>query len=77
MIYSSPQGMSIFFHYLFSLGVTSDEIIRRFWVFNPDQRLEIRFKGILGSAIHSRYRFFPQTFSQAIGTIQQELENGR
>lgn len=68
--YSLPET-DVFFQYLFSLGVTSQHPLRRFWVFDPAPEVKDRYLRLLGNSVKSRFQFFEQTFSQAIGTLHR------
>lgn len=73
--YSLPESDS-FFRYLYALGSQSKQLIKRFWVFNPDQdgTVEPRFQALVGQGIANRFRFFKDTFETAIGVIENELK---
>ena len=48
-------------------------LLKRFWVFNPDETGEVekRFTALLGPAAKSRFKYIPETFDQAIPVIQK------
>lgn len=73
--YSLPESDS-FFRYLFSLGTDSHTRLRRFWVFDPDPTNSVneRFERLLGQGVRHRYRYFKQTFREALNTISDEEE---
>jgi hypothetical protein len=58
-----------FFRILYALGTAGSARLKRFWVFNPDPAVEARFRGILGQAAETRFRFFPEIFSQGTRTL--------
>jgi NAD-dependent SIR2 family protein deacetylase len=70
--YSLP-GTDKFFHYLYALGSVGHARLKRFWVFNPDQKVEDRFKSILGQTALQRFKFTPATFEESFGTIWSTL----
>lgn len=70
--YSLPESDS-FFRYLYALGAVGDSPLQRFWVFNPDARVEERFRSLLGPGALARFRFFPVVFGDAI----RELSGSR
>ncbi len=70
--YSLPPS-DAFFKYLYALGTIGKTRIRRFWVFNPDRNVDGRYRELLGQSVVSRYRFFAETFDQAIEHIAGEL----
>lgn len=63
--YSLPET-DTFFHYLFSLGVGSDQLIRRFWVVDPDPKVKEKYEKLLGNAVLTRFKFFNSIFSNGI-----------
>ncbi|MGB8991348.1 MAG: hypothetical protein WCD80_04775 [Desulfobaccales bacterium] len=71
--YSLPET-DLFFRYLFALGSESDTRIRRFWVFNPDNDVEGRFRDLIGRGIEKRFKYFPIIFNAAIRQIATALE---
>jgi hypothetical protein len=72
--YSLPETDS-FFRYLYALGSQSRKLIKRFWVFNPDQvGTEPRFQALIGEAVSNRFCFYKETFAVAIGIIESELK---
>ena len=72
--FSLPET-DTFFRYLFALGTEGPARIERFWVFDPDDTgaVEKRFRALIGRGIESRFRYFPERFSAAIGEIAQVL----
>lgn len=70
--YSLPET-DTFFHYLYSLGVMSDQIIRRFWVIDPCPKVEEKYRKILGNGVESKFKFINQPFSTGIGIIKDEF----
>lgn len=72
--YSLPETDS-FFQFLFSLGVTSSQLIRRMWVVDPDPAVESKYRKLLGPAINTRFHFFQNTFSDGISLMSQMVSN--
>lgn len=74
--YSLPQT-DLFFRYLFALGTESVTRIKRFWVFNPDQRIESNFRDLISRSIESKFKFISGEdgkFENSIKIIRTELE---
>ena len=63
--YSLPES-DYFFRYLFAIGSMGDTTIKRFYVFDPDSRVESRFEDMLSERVGRRFRFRSYTFEQAI-----------
>jgi hypothetical protein len=63
--YSLPETDS-FFRYLFATGTISESRIRRFFVFDPDQRAEERYARLLGPSLHGRFKFYKLAFKEAV-----------
>ena len=72
--YSLP-GTDKFFHYLYALGSVGRARLKRFWVFNPDEKVEQRFKSILGQMALQRFKFVNVSFEQSFGTIWPTLDS--
>lgn len=70
--YSLPPS-DAFFKYLYALATVGRTRIRRFWVFNPDPAVGERFGELLGQAVQNRFRFFKETFAQAVPRIAAEF----
>lgn len=72
--YSLPES-DLFFRYLFALGSVGKSLIKRFWVFDPDEKNEVslRFEKLLGAASRSKFIPYKQTFDDAIETIAKEM----
>jgi hypothetical protein len=72
--YSFPES-DAFFKYLYALGTVGENLIKRIWVFNPDNSglIEKRFASLLGPAALSRFKYYPETFRSAIKTINKEF----
>jgi hypothetical protein len=68
--YSLPPSDG-FFKYLYGLGTLGTRVIRRFWVFNPDEKVDFRFKELLGTGVAERYKFFLKGFREAAEIIRQ------
>jgi NAD-dependent SIR2 family protein deacetylase len=69
--YSLPKS-DAFFRYLYALGTVSQTLLKRFWVFNPDDSGEVksRFEDLLGPGAKARFRYFTEKFSTAISLIK-------
>lgn len=63
--YSYPETDN-FFKYFLALGILGEKLIKKFWIFNPDQSIEDRFKSLLGPRINKKYKFEKIPFSEAI-----------
>ncbi|MCH7761585.1 hypothetical protein IIA15_09350 [candidate division TA06 bacterium] len=72
--YSFPET-DLFFKYLLALGGISETQIRRFWVFNPDRKLEPSYKSLIGRGIEKRFKYHSEVFLEAIRIIQTELSH--
>lgn len=68
--YSLPDS-DIFFRYLYALGTAGGPPLRRFLVFNPDEGLERRFRGLLGVAAAARFEYHSKTFKQALEHLER------
>jgi len=71
MGYSLPET-DFFFRYLYALGSIGPAILRRFWVFNPDQFVHQRFKDLLGPGAVQRFQPFGDKFEGAIKLVHDE-----
>lgn len=74
--YSLPESDS-FFRYLYALGSVGPTPLKRFWVFNPDQTVDVKFRSILGPGAQTRYRFFQKTFRDSFQIIIDEFPEHR
>jgi hypothetical protein len=54
--YSLPETDS-FFRQLYALGTVGDTLLKRFWVYNPDDSREKIFSNMLGPGARERFRF--------------------
>lgn len=72
--YSLPSS-DFFFRYLYALGSVGPTLLKRFWVFNPDQSgdVENRFKSLLGPGAKQRFKYYANTFSDSIGIIRNNF----
>jgi hypothetical protein len=70
--YSLP-GTDKFFHYLYALGSVGQARLKRFWVFNPDEKVEDRFRSILGQMALQRFQFTRHTFDRCFELIWPTL----
>lgn len=72
--YSMPPTDS-FFKYLYALGTVGNSLLRRFWVFNPDESVRNRFLELLGPGAEARFFFKPVTFLHSCGDIREYFVN--
>lgn len=70
--YSLPDTDK-FFHYLYALGSVGQARLKRFWVFNPDEKVERRFRLILGQMALQRFEFRKLRFEECFGAIWPTL----
>lgn len=71
--YSLPST-DWFFNYLFALGVDMKTILRGFYVYNPDPKVEGRFRDILGQDVIQRFHFYNIIFETAVrDTVSSHL----
>ena len=72
--YSFPES-DVFFRHLYALGSFSQRSLNRFCVFDPDKTgiLENRYRKLLALDSTYRFRYFSETFDQAIKTIRKEF----
>lgn len=63
-----------FFRYLYALGTIGEARLKRFWVFNPDNSIDERFKALLGPEAKSRFKFYPIAFREAITIFRSVLD---
>lgn len=68
--FSLPRT-DFFFRDFYALASIGPTLLRRFWVFNPDESVESRFRELLGPQAMSRFKFFPDRFNEAIDPITQ------
>lgn len=71
--YSMPES-DYFFRNLYALGTVGEKLIRRFWVFDPDNLGEVqaRFRRLLGPGAIQRFRFYQERFGDGIKVITEE-----
>lgn len=60
-----------FFRDLLAVGTLGPTELRRFWIFNPDERVEGRFQELKGTGITQAFKFHRKTFSEAIDIIAE------
>ena len=70
----SLSETDLFFRYLFALGSVGKTLIKRLWVFDPDERVRNRFERLIGQATRPRFRFRNQNFGVLLGTIANDPE---
>jgi hypothetical protein len=73
MGYSFPES-DPFFRYLYALGTVSRTFLKRFWVFDPDRKIEARYKSLLGATALEKFEFIPSTFKEAIPALTYRLK---
>ena len=68
--YSLPESDS-FFRYLYALGTVGSTLLKRFWVFDPDEKgdVEKRFRALLGHGAEQIFHPYQLTFADAIREI--------
>ena len=73
--YSLPET-DAFFRYLYALGSIGDNLIKRFWVFDPDPTGEVepRFRRFLGRAVERRFKFIKTPFPICVDQIRGEFQ---
>jgi len=73
--YSLPESDS-FFRYLYALGTVGTNLLKRFWVFDPDEtgNVEKRFRELLGHGALQAFKPFQLTFENAIGEIAKTFD---
>jgi hypothetical protein len=61
-----------FFNHLYALGTEGESVIRRFWVYNPDDTGEVenRFRNILGTQAIPRFVYQAWPFEHAMTEIR-------
>jgi len=76
--YSLPET-DLFFSYLYALATVGTKLIRRFWVFNPDDSgaVEARFRKILGGGALARFAYHPTIFGASFNDIYNEFKYKR
>ncbi len=70
--YSLPAS-DAFFKYLYALGTIGKTRIKRFWVFNPDESVEGRYRELLGPGVIGRFEFFKDRFDASIKRLEPVL----
>jgi hypothetical protein len=70
--YSHPET-DIFFKYLFALGISGDSIIKRFVVYDPDEKLMEKYRNMLGRSLEERYIFRKMPFQSFSEDLQEIL----
>jgi hypothetical protein len=70
--YSLPETDQ-FFKYLYGLGTVGDTILRRFWVFDPDNGVDERFRKLLGTMARPKYQFSKIDFAHAIRHLESKV----
>jgi NAD-dependent SIR2 family protein deacetylase len=71
--YSLPETDQ-FFRYLYALGTVGGSGLRRFWVINPDEDLEPRFRALCGPLALCRFKFIPKIVEQTIPNLAASLD---
>lgn len=70
--YSLPDSDE-FFHYFLPLGIIGPNIIRRFIVFDPAERVKGHYERLLSPATLGRFEMAPSKFSDSIYTVRNRL----
>jgi hypothetical protein len=70
--YSMPES-DAFFRYLYALGTVGDVLLKRFWVFDPDDggRVKQRFEALLGPQAKARFDYVQKPFDDAIEALKE------
>lgn len=73
--YSMPST-DAFFHYLYSLGTAGNALLKRIWVFNPDNTgiVKHRFESMLGPAAKTRFQYHAMTFGESTKFISEQMK---
>src|SRR5205085_2387516 len=56
--YSLPESDQ-FFRYLYALGTVGELRLKRLWVFDPNETVGKRFRGLLGQGAIQRFQYSP------------------
>jgi hypothetical protein len=66
----------LFFRYLFAIGAVGKSMIKRFWVFDPDEKglVRDRFQKLVSQATLHSFDCKKSTFADAIDVIRKELK---
>jgi hypothetical protein len=67
--YSFPETDK-FFEYLYALGSIGTARLKRFWVFNPDEKRKKNFESLLGQGASPRFKFFEKGFEQMFSDVR-------
>lgn len=72
--FSLPET-DMFFRHLYALGTVGDVPLNRFWVFDPDKSgtVKKRYLDLLGHGAVKRFKFFEETFENAIEILEEEF----
>jgi len=70
----SLSESDLFFRYLFALGSVGKPLIKRFWVFDPDEGVRNRFQRLIGQGTRPRFMFRTQRFGELVSHIRNEPE---
>ncbi len=62
-----------FFRQFYALASIGPTLLRRFWVFDPHESVDSRFRELLGPQAISRFEFFPNRFDEAIQSIEESI----
>jgi hypothetical protein len=71
--YSLPRS-DAFFRYLYALGTVGEGLLRRFWVFDPENEggaVDKRFRKLLSQSAQQRYKYWPISFEDAIAELSK------
>ena len=70
--YSLPDTDQ-FFRYLYALGSVGETRVKRFWVFDPEEKVADRFRELLGPTVQNRFEFHKKKFSEAVNSLTDLL----
>lgn len=72
--YSLPET-DVFFHYLVGIATIGVPHLKRFWVFDPNEEVRLRYESFLGEHALQRFQFHPMTFKRAIAFMKQQIDD--
>lgn len=70
--YSLPET-DVFFRHLYAIGSMSEQLLNRFWVFDPNKQMETRWRSLLGPAALRRFEFFAESFPMSLQILAKRL----
>lgn len=66
--YSLPET-DWFFNYLYALGIDMRTPVEGFYVYDIDETVEKRFKGLLGQSVIGKFHFYNTSFEKAVENV--------